>query len=344
MKSTNYYNINKEKKFFKKTKTKYNKYENNNKFKLFNNNTSKFFFIILLLIIIIQFIIINNKSKYKRVKYDINFKYEEYDKDIIPDKENKISKRLTELEEIQYINGIIRKNKLKTCLEIGVGYGGSSIVILNALKDIKNSVLVSIDLYTEIEPGKTMGYKVYENFPELAKNWKLYTGEQPHKILVNLNMKFDFVLLDSAHLSPGEIINFIEVLPFLKENAIVIVHDIFYHFWHDSKTKFYPSCISLIPAIYGDKVLIYRKVGGVSNMGAVFLYSNQEEHYLDYFLLLLNFWEYIPSDEQTNDLRRFIKQYYKDNEYINIFNIAVRENIAAYQKFQNNINKWPDRN
>ena len=184
-----------------------------------------------------------------------------------------------------------------------------------------------------------MGYKVYENFPELAKNWKLYTGDQPHKILVNLNMKFDFVLLDSAHLSPGEIINFIEVLPFLKENAIVIVHDIFYHFWHDSKTKFYPSCISLIPAIYGDKVLIYRKVGGVSNMGAVFLYSNQEEHYLDYFLLLLNFWEYIPTDEQINDLRRFIKQYYKDNEYINIFNIAVRENIAAYQKFQNNINK-----
>ena len=134
MKSTNYYNMNKEKKFFKKTKTKYNKYENNNRFKLFNNNTSKFFFIILLLIIIIQFIIMNNKSKNKRGKYDINFKYEEYDKDIIPDKENKISKRLLSLEETQYINGIIRKNKLKNCLEIGVGYGGSAIVILNALK------------------------------------------------------------------------------------------------------------------------------------------------------------------------------------------------------------------
>ena len=230
MKTTKYYKMNKEKQFLKKTKTKYNKYENNNKFKLFNNNTSKFFFIILLLIIIILFININNKSKYKRIKYDINFKYEEYDKDIIPDKENKISKRLSALEETQYINGIIRKNKLKNCLEIGVGYGGSAIVILNALKDIKNSVLVSIDLYTEIEPGKTMGYNAYKNFPELTKNWKLYTGDQPHKILVNLNMKFDFVLLDSAHVSPGEIINFIEVLPFLKENAIVKVHDIFWYF------------------------------------------------------------------------------------------------------------------
>ena len=67
-------------------------------------------------------------------------------------------------------------------------------------------------------------------------------------------------------------------------------------------------------------------------MGAVFLYSNQEEHYLDYFLLLLNFWEYIPSDEQLNDLRNFIKKYYKDDKYINIFDIAVRENKIAYQK------------
>ena len=89
-------------------------------------------------------------------------------------------------------------------------------MILNAIKDLKNSVLVSLDLNKELfrDPTKLTGYRAYQYFPKLTKNWKLYTGNQPHKFLVNLNMKFDFVFLDSAHATPGEIINFIEVLPF----------------------------------------------------------------------------------------------------------------------------------
>ena len=138
---------------------------------------------------------------------------------------------MTESEE-NFINGIIRKHKVKSCLEIGVAKGGSSILILNAIKDIENSFLVSIDLFSYVlsEPMHKIGYRVYDYFPELTKNWKLFTGEQPHKFLQNLNMKFDFLFLDSAHFSPGEIINFIEALPFLKENAIVIVHDLLWHF------------------------------------------------------------------------------------------------------------------
>ena len=110
------------------------------------------------------------------------------------------------------------------------------------------------------------------------------------------------------------------------------------HFWTVTNTKSYPSCISLIPALYGDKVLVYRRAEHISNMGVVFLYPNQEEHYLDYFLLLMNFWEYIPTDQQINDLRLFIQKYYKDNQYINIFDTAVRENKAANQKFKSNNN------
>ena len=88
--------------------------------------------------------------------------------------------------------------------------------ILNSIKDIENSILVSLDINKKVylDKNKLTGYRVYQYFPELTKNWKLYTGNQPHKFLVNLNMKFDFIFLDSAHSTPGEIINFIEVLPF----------------------------------------------------------------------------------------------------------------------------------
>ena len=66
-------------------------------------------------------------------------------------------------EEARFINGLIRKNKPKNWLEIWVANGGSSIVILNAIKDIQNSVLVSLDLNKELfrDPTKLTGYRVY---------------------------------------------------------------------------------------------------------------------------------------------------------------------------------------
>jgi len=348
-------NIKQEKQSFEKIKIQYSEYKNN-KNKLLNTKSKiLIYFIFLFLIIIIQFIIIfnnkiriaTNRQTFSEInitrKYDPDFIYEDYDKDIILDKDNKVSKRQMLLTEAQFINGIIRKYRLKNCLEIGVAHGGSSILILNAIKDIKNSVLVSIDLNKEVydEPSKTTGYKVKEQFPYLAKNWKLFTGDQPHKFLVHLKMKFDFALIDTAHISPAEIINFIEVLPFLNENAIIIIHDIIWHFMQN--IKFYPSCITLMPSVFGDKVLMHQN-NGVSNIGAVFLYKNQEEHYLDYFLLLMNFWEYIPSDKQINDLRKFIKKYYKDDKYLNIFNTAVYENKASNEKNKSFVNENVDRN
>ena len=58
--------------------------------------------------------------------------------------------------------------------------------MLNALKDRENSILVSLDLNKELysDSNKITGYRVNKYFPELAPNWKLYTGEQPHKFLV----------------------------------------------------------------------------------------------------------------------------------------------------------------
>ena len=127
--------------------------------------------------------------------------------------------------------------------------------------------------------------------------------------------------------------NFIEALPFLNENAIVVIHDLLWHFYKKINSKFFPSCISLIPSLFGDKVFLHQNNKDISNIGAVFLYPNQKDHYIDYFLLLLNFWEYMPNDNQLNDLRLFIQKYYKNTKYINIFDRAIRENKKANNRF-----------
>jgi len=307
------------------------------------NNKRIIIFIRLFIIIIIVLVILflfgyfqNSKNNLKKIKtkYDIDFNYIAYENYIITQKIKKYAGWQLGKNQPNFINGLIRKYKPKNCLEIGVANGGSSILILNAIKDIPNSSLVSLDLNIQLYYDKTKktGYRVNQYFPELTKNWKLLTGQQPHKFLIKLNMKFDFVFLDTAHSAPGELLNFIELLPFLNENAIFVLHDILWHF--HTKIRFYPSNVHLYPAIYGDKVLLKNNDGSIGNMGAVFLYNNQENHYLDYFLLLLTFWEYMPKDNEINELRIFIKNYYKKDIYLKIFDTAVIENNISIKNRQ----------
>ena len=275
----------------------------------------------------------NESQKKEKNNFNVNYRYDKYEDNLLTDKIKKFSGWMLSLTEAQFINGLIRKFKPKNCLEIGVASGGSSILILNAIKDIKNSCLVSLDLNNKLyfDLSKKVGYRVNKYFPELSKNWKLFTGDQPHKFLVQLNMKFDFLFLDSAHITPGELINFIEALPFLNDNAIVVIHDILWHF--NEKIKINPSNIYLFPSIYGDKILLMNNNRNIENTGAVFLYPNQKTHYLDYFLLLLTIWEYMPSDGQINDLRIFIKDYYKNDLYLKLFNIAVKKNRISIKNY-----------
>ena len=272
-------------------------------------------------------------------KYDINFDYLNYERNIITKKMFKDAHWQLSEKQVYFVNGLIRKIKPKSCLEIGVAEGGSSILILNAIKDIDNSSLISLDLNTQSCTDNSLktGHRVNTYFPELAGKWSLYTGDLPNIFLDKLNKTFDFVFIDSAHESPGEILNLIEALPFFNENAIVILHDIFWHFTRKApkpprEIKFTPSSIYLMPTLYGDKLLINNEL---ENMGAVFLYKNQKEHYLDYFLLLNGFWEYMPTEKQIRDLALFIKKYYKNDLFLKLFNNSIIYNKIYINKFTN---------
>ena len=197
--------------------------------------------------------------------------------------------------EPYFINGIIRKYKPKNCLEIGVSRGGGSIIILNAIKDIEGSSLISLDLNDKLYNNQSeyTGSNVKKYFPQLANNnkWKLYTGKQPHIFLDEINKKFDFLFLDTSHLAPGELINIIEVLPFLKENAIIILHDIMFHlpshhYYRIKEIKYHPSMIYLMTALEGKKYIMNHKRFQFENIGAIILSKHQKKYYLNYFLLL----------------------------------------------------------
>lgn len=91
-------------------------------------------------------------------------------------------------------------------------------------------------------------------------------------------------------------------------------------------------------SLFGEKIFIPHAKDGIENIGAVKLYPHQENHYLDYFLLLLSFWEEMPTENQIKELRIFIKKYYIKEIHLNIFNAAVEKNKIYIKKYKERLN------
>ena len=130
---------------------------------------------------------IYSKEELENNNIDYSFsKFEQIDVNILFPIQEKI-KQIVELsfDAQTFLNGLIRKYKPKKILELGVSAGGSSSLILNAIKDIPNSKLYSIDRYNEWYKNKSkkVGWLVKERFPELMNKWILYTGRNPSEYI-----------------------------------------------------------------------------------------------------------------------------------------------------------------
>ena len=154
-------NISKE--FFRKPKIDY-KTKTKNIIGKYNKTKNKCFYFLIILFFL-QFIFniyfLNKNKKYTRNTPSTPFLsvtsnnydepkakeiIEEIDVNILLPIQDKIE-GIIEMKpnERKFLNGIIRKYKPKKVVEIGVAQGGSSVVILNAIKDIPNAKLYSID-------------------------------------------------------------------------------------------------------------------------------------------------------------------------------------------------------
>ena len=141
-------------------------------------------------------------------------------------------------QERLFVNGLIRHFKPKKILEVGVWTGTGSCVILNAISDLPETRLYSIDLLSSIPKNhpqnmtrqdKKIGYMASEMFAQSLKargNWTLHCGRRSEMVLDQIGDGIDFVVLDADHDLPGEIIDFLLILPLTTENCVFVLHDI----------------------------------------------------------------------------------------------------------------------
>ena len=261
----------------------------------------------------------------------INQRPEDYEQEYLNKIRNKLKGALLTITDMKFINGMIRKYKPKKILEVGVASGGSSAIILNAIQNIENSHLYSIDKLTNayLNEEKETGWIVKEKFSNLMNKWTLYTGGITSNFIEKIGGDIDFVFLDTIHYAPGEWLDILQILPFLKKtNAIVMLHDIRYQFY--VKKVFYSSNDHLFTYLRGEKIM--PKVPEViANIGAVLLDNDQEKHYFDYFFTLISTWESIPNIEEWNFIRNFISKYYS-KELVQIYDSSYKLN-KVHKKF-----------
>ena len=235
--------------------------------------------------------------------------------------------------ERRFIDGLVRYYKPKSVLEIGVSAGGSSAVLLNALSELEDYHMTSIDIsdswYRDI--SKPVGFALNEYFPALrTSNRDLITGKDPVDVLPDLGRRFDFVLIDSAHLHPVESLNFLTVLPFLIDGAIVVLHDTALHIATESSVRFSASRI-LWSSVVGEKLEPVEKYEApcyhgdsgvvVANIGAIKINADTKKYVRNIFDSLLLYWEIILPD--LDKFYRFIKIHY-GSQCLELFTTAER--------------------
>ena len=259
--------------------------------------------------------------------------------------------------ERKFINGLVRYYEPESVLEIGVSGGGGSVVLLDAISSFERATLTSIDIDELWYRDKThkVGFVVEKTMSELSHaKWDLITGYDPASVLVASKREYDFAVIDTSHLHPMETLNFLTVLPLLRDGAIVVLHDISLSIAHDWGGSFAPRILwssvvaeKLIPCNVYKPVKFDGSLGtAIYNIGAFQISKDTKKYIRNVFESLMIPWEVYPDSVDT--VRTLISKHY-DTELTELFCKAANYNktwhktgfvtyseervIKAYQKW-----------
>ena len=255
-----------------------------------------------------------------------------------------------EQNEIYFLNGIVRYFKPAKILEVGIAKGGGSAIILNAIKDLPSSQLISVDYCEKYYGGNTeklSGYLVDEQFPHLKDKWTVYRGGDVSHFIERIGGDIDLLVLDTAHIHPWETLNFLCILPSMKRDSWVVLHDVSLPYLYGREEDL--ACRYLYGHVVSDVKLMpspeENYIPYFSNIGAFRVIDDTVKYVGNLFESLLCPWAAIPEvfdkkvfpnatpilPKDLNDIRNIISKYYPD--YAEFFEHAIefQKGIAAHK-------------
>ena len=248
-----------------------------------------------------------------------------------------------------FISGLIKKYRPKKIVEVGVDTGGTSVLIIKSLEMIEcksKFISVDIDVYRK---GYKVGYILNKFENSGLVDHSLLTGKLLLDRMDEIGDNIDLTILDTAHKIPGEIFEFLTILPFMSKNGIILMHDINLSNLYALDIKKVLNSFSsiatkvLFPAISGEKFYNCDE-RGFNNIGAVRINEHTMPNIGNVFFTLTNIWYLEVKKEIIEKYRIYFEKYYPE-EYVSFFNIYAsqqsqyKHNIALVRKYFSFYNK-----
>lgn len=247
-------------------------------------------------------------------------------------------------QEHAFLCGLIKERKPKKIVEIGVAEGGTTAVIVNCLSLLGNECEVySVDLRelcfcnnqekTGYEYERMAQYINTENITHYILLGKLIAGQ-----LKKIGNNIDFVILDTTHRLPGEVLDFLCILPYLAKDAVVVLHDTNLNYVRAAYgTRKYvlesEKCVAtklLFSVVAANKYLTIKE-GELFNIAAFMISPDTHKYVKNLFFLLTSTWSYILEDSLLKEYRDVYEKYY-DEECLKLYDIAVANNQRIFKR------------
>lgn len=258
-----------------------------------------------------------------------------------PYREIKDKVQLSEMTEFEnaFLCGLLKEKRPKKILEVGVSAGGTSVVIMQCINTLElDCEMYSVDLseYYYRDPQKKCGFLVDEVGIKIKGKRELITGHIIAECIEQIGSGIDFVILDTIHSCPGEILDFLTIAPFLTKDATVVLHDIGMHY--DYSPQAFATQI-LLDTVTADSFVEedFTRDGHYPNIGA-FVCNNDTMKYIDHVFSALNIsWSIIPENKHLDAYRVIFEKYYDDKRLVNKFDVAVKLNQKCHLRNQERI-------
>lgn len=255
-----------------------------------------------------------------------------------------------EMSETQsaFLCGLIQMSKPKKIIEIGTAGGGSTSIMLQALKDLHGEIegweLYSVDWSKRFYRDKSLetGFIAKETEYILGiKEFRLKTGHCAAYYLDEIDKGIDFCLLDAAYSIPGEVLDFICILPYLSDGAIVCMHDIVINMVSSMNAANIATNV-LFNSVVGEKYLNLEQneFGDMvfPNIGAFQVSQATRDNIMNIIGLLNINWNYIPESKEFERMAEVCGRYY-NKEYVDIIKGCYQNNQRLKSSVSDRIRK-----
>lgn len=255
-----------------------------------------------------------------------------------------------------FIAGLIKKYKPQKMVEIGIAAGGTTCFLHECAKRYQYCPKIfSVDKFETYYrvPTKKTGYLIDEmskciGYEDINEYQNTLIGNSIPFVIDQIKKDIDFLILDTTHSLPGELLDFLICLPYLKIGAVVVLHDTICNLLNRNGSF---ATKLLYDVVKAKKIcnfnILEEKFTKLPNIMAFEVTEDTLANVKDILSALTIDWQYCLESNEIEEYAKIINTYYGQDYkefFLGIVSINTRnlllKQISQYFKDEGLVQRW----